>query len=263
MITEINGKKISPLGLGTWKMGGSGFAETTEDLKNITALKSGIENGITLIDTAEMYGDGHSEELVGKAITEFDRDDLFIVTKVWNDHLRHDDLLKSANSSLKRLNSGYIDLYLIHWPSPNITIKETISAMEELVDMGIIRNIGVSNFNNRLLQDAMDATKKYEIVVNQLEYNMSNRSVERDNLDFCRKNSVNIMAYSPLNQGNLKFGRKINETAERLGITPVQTILRYLMRNSIPIPKSSSPEHILEFVWAMKEELPDQYARAI
>lgn len=114
MITEINGKKISPIGLGTWKMGGSGHPETSDDRRNIAALKYGIENGITLIDTAEMYGDGHSEELVGKAISSFPREDLFIVTKVWNDHLRHDDLVRSAKNSLKRLNSGYIDLYLIH-----------------------------------------------------------------------------------------------------------------------------------------------------
>ena len=263
MITEINGKKISPIGLGTWKMGGSGHPETSDDRRNIAALKYGIENGITLIDTAEMYGDGHSEELVGKAISSFPREDLFIVTKVWNDHLRHDDLVRSAKNSLKRLDSGYIDLYLIHWPSPSIPIGETISAMEELVDQGIIRNIGVSNFNNRLLQDAMDSTKKYDIVVNQLEYNMSNRSVEKDNLDFCRKNSVKIMAYSPLNQGHLKAGKNIDRTAEKLGITPVQVILRYLMRNSIPIPKSSSPDHISEFVGAMKEELPEEYAREL
>ena len=261
MITEINGKKISPLGMGTWKMGGTGFVETSEDLKNITALKAGIENGITLIDTAEMYGNGHSEELVGKAIEGFNRNDLFIVSKVWNDHLRHDDLLKSAKNSLKRLNSGYIDLYLIHWPNPSVPIGETISAMEELVDSGIIRNIGVSNFNNRLLQEAIDSTRKYDIVVNQLEYNMSNRSVEKYNLDFCTKNSVKIMAYSPLNKGSLNLGKRIKETSEKLGITPVQTVLRYLMRNSIPIPKSSSPDHIMEFVGAMKEELPDQYAR--
>lgn len=261
MITEIAGKKVSPIGLGTWKMGGSRFTDTSEDQRNITAIKTGIENGITLIDTAEMYGNGHSEELVGRAIAGFDRDDIFVVTKVWNDHLRHDDLLKAAKNSLKRLNSGYIDLYLIHWPNPEVPIAETITAMEELVDKGIIRSIGVSNFNNKLLQEAVDATKKYDIVVNELEYNMSNRSVERDSLDFCRKNSVQIIAYSPLNKGNLKSGGKVLEAARKLGISPVQVILRYLMRNSIPIPKSSSAEHIMEFVGAMKEELPEQYAR--
>jgi diketogulonate reductase-like aldo/keto reductase len=263
MMTEINGKKISPLGLGTWKMGGAGRPETADDRRNIAALKYGIENGITLIDTAEMYGDGHSEEIVGKAIADFPREDLFIVTKVWNDHLRHDDLIKSAKKSLMRLDAGYIDLYLIHWPSPTIPIGETISAMEELVDQGIIRNIGVSNFNNQLLQDAIDSTKKYDIVVNQLEYNISNRSVERDILDFCRKNSVKIVAYSPLNQGHLKISKNVERIAEKVGISPVQVILRYLMRNSIPIPKSSSPDHIKEFIGAMKEDLPEEYAREI
>jgi len=112
--------------------------------------------------------------------------------------LRYDDLIRSAKNSLRRLNSKYIDLYLIHWPNSSVPLEESIRAMEELVDQGIVNCIGVSNFDVKLLEEAMSLTKKYEIVANEIEYNVENKSAEKDVIPFCERNNIKVIAYSPL-----------------------------------------------------------------
>ena len=162
------------LGLGTWEVGGRMSRDTSRDAEAITAIKKAIELGYTHIDTAEMYGGGHSEELVGLAINDFDRDSLFITTKVLPEHLRYKDVIKSAEGSLKRLKTDYIDLYLIHIPNPKIPIKETMQAMDLLLSQQKIRFIGVSNFSCQQLKEAQGSTEN-KIVNNQIEYNLLTR----------------------------------------------------------------------------------------
>ena len=138
---------IPVIGLGTWTIGGGDVADTTYDSEDISAMKTAIKLGITHIDIAEAYAGGHTEELVGRAIGGFDRKSLFVTSKVSPEHLSYDDLLASAKGSLRRLNTDYLDLYLIHAPNPDIPIQETMKAMDSLVEQKLIRYMGVSNFS--------------------------------------------------------------------------------------------------------------------
>lgn len=252
-------QEISQIGFGTWKIGGGYWTpDYSKDSYYVELLKYVISKGINVIDTAEMYGGGHSEELVGKAIKDFDREKVFIITKVWPNHLKYDDLIKSAKASLKRLESGYIDLYLIHWPNTSVPLEETIRAMEYLVDQGITRCIGVSNFDVPLLKEVMSLTRKYEIVANEIEYNVLNKSAERDIIPFCEKNNIKIIAYSPLAKGNLKDIKIIEKIRSKYNKTPIQVMLNYLLRRSIPIPKASSKEHVDEILGAIGWSLSDE-----
>jgi len=139
--------KIDVLGFGTWRIGGGETADLSNDKFLIKSLKKAFELGYRLIDTAEYYGAGHTEELVGKALKDFNREEFFITSKVWSNHLHYEDVIKACEESLKRLQVKCIDLYLIHWPNPQIPIKETVSALEKLVEDGKIKYIGVSNFS--------------------------------------------------------------------------------------------------------------------
>ncbi|MEJ2780006.1 aldo/keto reductase [Stygiolobus sp. CP850M] len=263
-MTELCDKKVSEIGLGTWKMGG-GFwtADYSNDDKYIEAISYAISKGINVIDTAEMYGGGHTEELVGKAVLRFQRDDVFIITKVWNNHLKYDDVIKSATNSLKRLNTKYIDLYLIHWPNPSVKLSETLAAMEELVDKGIVRCIGVSNFDLNLLKEAITLTRKYEIVADEIEYSIYDLSPERDIIPFAKKNGIKIIAYSPLGQGRIATETILSDIAQKYGKTVAQIALAYLKKNAIPIPKSANKKHIDEIAEVLRFDLSDEDAKEV
>jgi diketogulonate reductase-like aldo/keto reductase len=155
--------------------------------------------GAFLIDTAEIYG---TEEVVGQAIQGM-RERVFLATKVSPDHLRHDDVLRAAEASLRRLGTNCIDLYQIHWPNWSVPIQETMRAMEALVDRGLVRYIGVSNFSLDQLRAAQAAMNKYPIVANQVLYNLNRREIERDVLPYCLMQRITIIAYTPLDDGRL------------------------------------------------------------
>lgn len=255
MAKSLCGVQVSDIGLGTWGMGGKQSPSKGEDEKHIQAIRYGLDNGINLIDTAEMYASGHTEEVVGKAIEPYNRDDIFIISKVWHTNLRRRDVLNSARKSVERLNSDYIDLYLIHWPNPSIPVSETIAAMEELISEGLVRNIGVSNFSVEQTRGAMASAKISTVCANQIEYNYGNRAPERDIIPFCEENGVSVIAYTPVMKGRTAGFKRLEEMAEKYGATTVQMALRYTMERSIPIPKSSNPAHIRELIDASKIEL--------
>ncbi|MCL5955021.1 MAG: aldo/keto reductase [Candidatus Thermoplasmatota archaeon] len=260
MKNTLCSRKVSSFGLGTWKMGGGQTPDYGHDTESIMAIRYAIDSGINVIDTAEMYAGGHSEEIVGKAISTYDRKNIFIISKVWNDHLTHDALLDSARKSAARLGTNYIDLYLIHWPNPNVPIKETITAMEELVSSGLTKNIGVSNFSLSQLKEAMDATERTRICANQIEYNYSNRDAENELIPFCEENGIDVIAYTPIMRGKTAKYQKLAVMAEKYGVTPVQMSLRYVMEKAFAIPKSSNPAHIDELLTAAKITLkPEDY----
>lgn len=254
------GIKIPAIGMGTWGIGGTFSPDYSIDKEAIEALRKGIELGMTLIDTAEMYGKGHSEELVGKAIKPFRREDIFIVTKVLPENLRFHDLINAAHGSLKRLDTDYIDLYLIHAPNPRVPIEESIKAMERLIEQGVVRFIGVSNFNISQTERARESLSKTAIVVNQVEYSLNNRRIERDLLPYCIKNRINVMAYSPLDRGILAKNQLLREIGMKYGKTAAQVALNWLINKAgvIVIPKSIKISHIIEnsqaVGWRLKEE---------
>jgi diketogulonate reductase-like aldo/keto reductase len=242
--------KIAEIGQGTWQYRGG-----------VSPLKLGILLGATHIDTAEMYG---TEETVGEAIAA-DRDKVFLATKVSPSHIHHDDLIKAAEASLRRLRTKTVDLYMIHWPNPRIPIKESMGTMEELVKQGKIKHIGVSNFSVDELKDAQKAlSSSNKIVSNQVEYNLNNREIEEDLVPYCKKEKITIVAYSPLARGQFSNSKKNDELLERIAKknnkTKAQVTLNFLTRekNVIAIPKANSVDHVRENCgasgWRLSEE---------
>jgi diketogulonate reductase-like aldo/keto reductase len=239
-------EKISVIGLGTWKM-------VNNEKADIDAIRFGIKKGMTFIDTAEMYG---NESMVGQAIKGMEN--VFLATKVAPHNFRHDDVINACNQSLKKLGVKQIDLYQLHWPNHSIPIEETMQAMEELVKEGKIRYIGVSNFDLKEFEEAQAALKNTDIVSNQVEYSILVRDIEKEFLEYSKKNKVTIIAYSPLARGALfdsKY-RKLNEFLSEIGRahkkTATQVALNWLIVKEpvVAIPKASDKEHILEDVGA-------------
>lgn len=256
-----NGLMMPVLGLGTWEMGGRQTSDTTKDKEEVAALRRGISLGVTHIDTAEMYGAGHAEELVGEAIKHYKRDDLFITTKVWSSHLRHDDLVSSMKGSLKRLGVEYVNLYLVHWPNPDVPLKETMNALEHCVDEGYTRSIGVSNFSASLLAEAQSHVRKHVLVADQVQYSLAEQSPRKELLPYCEKNNVIIIAYRPLERGQLTGSGHpvLDELAAKYHKTRAQISLNWLIsqKNVVVIPKASKLEHLKDNVGAVGWKLSD------
>lgn len=238
------GEKIPAIGMGTWRIGSYNTAE--ERAAQVRALQKGVELGMNFIDTAEIYASGRSEEVVGEAVRGT-RDKVLIASKVAPGHLHHDDVIRACQASLRRLGTGHIDLYQVHWPDSSVPIKETMSAMEELVKAGSIRHIGVSNFSVKETDDARAALAKSEIVSNQVEYSLSNRYVEPDILPYCRKEKLTLIAYSPLARG--RVADTIPQALLRkYNMTPAQMMLNWVTRDEqvVAIPKAADIGHLEE-----------------
>lgn len=256
-----DGAQIPVLGIGTWGMGGKSYIDTSSDRKSVHAIRAAIERGMTHIDTAEVYGKGHAEELVGKAIKGFDRGELLVTSKVWKKNLGYDDVISAAEGSLRRMDTDYIDLYLIHWPNSEFPLKYTMEAMDSLVERELVRFIGVSNFSVELLKEAQ-ACSGNRIVSNQVEYNLLKRGVENDVLPHCQEEGIIVTAYRPIARGELaKPGHSIlDELARKYGRTQAQVSINWLISKPgvVTIPKSVEIERIEENLgaigWRMNQE---------
>ncbi|MEO8125581.1 MAG: aldo/keto reductase [Bryobacteraceae bacterium] len=232
------GREVPALGLGTWKMGEDSRRRTAES----AALRRGIDLGMTLIDTAEMYGDGGAEEVVGEAI-QGQRDAVFLVSKVYPHNATRRGTIAACERSLKRLAVENIDLYLLHWRG-SVPLSETLDAFQELKQSGKIGAFGVSNFDTSDMQEAWALSGGKDIATNQILYNLTRRGVEHNLLPWCAARGIPVMAYSPVEQGRLIRDRKLlNRDA-----TPAQVALAWLLRKEgiIAIPKSSDVHHVEE-----------------
>jgi len=249
------GVSVPILGLGTWGMGGRETPDKRRDEETVTAIRMGVELGLTHLDTAEYYGAGHAEELVGEAIDGIDRKELFITSKVWHNHLHREDLLRSMKSSLKRLGVDQVDLYLVHWPNPDVPLKETMAAMEECVREGYTRLIGVSNFSAQLMGEAQGCLRDNRLAVNQVQYSLLDQKPRMELLPACRKTGVSLVAYRPLERGAILQTPNpvMDEIAETHGKTRVQVALNWLISQEgvFTIPKSTNPVHLMEFLGAL------------
>ena len=232
------GDKIPALGLGTWMMGERRERAAAE----IAALKLGLDLGLTLVDTAEMYGDGGAEEIVGEAIAGR-RERIFLVSKVLPQNASREKTLQACEASLKRLGTDRIDLYLLHWRG-SIPLAETVAAFETLQQAGKIRHWGVSNF----AVNDMAALKGADVASNQVLFNLTRRGIEWDLLPWCRARGIPVMAYSPIEQGRILRNRSLVQLATERACTPAQLALAWVLSRDgvLAIPKASTLDHVRE-----------------
>ena len=251
---------IPVLGQGTWRLGGATERASGEnDVADVAVIRRALEAGLHHIDTAEMYGAGHAEELVAAAIADFPRERLFLTGKVWKNHLRAGEVVAAAKASLRRMKTDYLDLYLIHQVNLEIPLGETLEGMNRLVTEGVVRHIGVSNFHRTRLLEAI-ALSSAPIVANELHYNLQVREVEcTGTLEACRANGVMVIAWRPLRGVALDLPL-VTELAAKYHATPVQVALNFLIsqRGVVALVKASDPRHLAENVgaasWTMEEE---------
>jgi diketogulonate reductase-like aldo/keto reductase len=255
----VNGEKVPALGLGTWKMG----VGDSDEAAQLRALMVGIGQGMTLIDTAEMYGDGRSEQLVAKAI-EGQRDRVFVVSKVLPGNASRKGTLKACEASLKNLKIDFLDLYLLHWRG-SFPLAETFAAFEELKAAGKIRHYGVSNFDVNDMDELKKLVPGNACAANQVQYNLSDRGIEFDLYPRCQKDRIAVMAYCPLGQGRLINNPGIAPIAKKHNVTNSAIALAFTLRlpGVIAIPKSSHEKRVLENAAAAGLILDDEDLAAL
>ncbi len=249
------GEKAPAFGVGTWRMGENQSRRNEE----IAAIRLALDLGVTLIDTAEMYGEGGAEEVIGEAIRGR-RDGLFIVSKVYPQNASREGVVAACERSLKRLGADQIDLYLLHWPG-KIPIAQTLGGFMSLKQAGKIRHYGVSNFDVDDLEDTWRAPGGPDIQTNQLLYNLVRRGIEWDTLAWMRERGIPAMAYSPLEQARLIKDRRLVTFAREHYLTPAQAALGWLLAKDgvMVIPKSSDAGRLKENLSALAKPLtPDQ-----
>lgn len=231
--------RFSAIGLGTWKI-------EADERAAIAALQLGLEAGANHIDTAEMYGNGEVERIVGKAVKNI-RSRVYITSKVMPSNATYVDTLRACERSLKNLGMDYIDLYLLHWRD-QVSLEETIKAFEKLKQDGKIRAYGVSNFEVADLEEILPLAGPGKIACNQVLYNLKDRSVETDVLPWCREHGISVVAYSPLSTGELVQDPVLKDIAFAHNVTPAQVALSFLVRHQkvFAIPKSAYGRHVIE-----------------
>jgi len=258
--TELpSGEQVPVLGLGTWHMGER--PEKRQDERD--ALLSAVDNGMTLIDTAEMYGDGAAEELIGQALGGR-RTDAFIVSKVLPHHATRRGTVAACENSLRRLATDYIDMYLLHWPGA-VPLEETLEAFDALLRAGKIRYWGVSNFDTADMEELLALCGGTAVAANQVLYNLARRGIEFDLLPWCRRRTLPVMAYSPLDQGRLLGDPELLRLAAEYTATPAQIALRWVLRDdaTIALPKAGTPGHVRELRSALDLPLSPQDLAAL
>jgi diketogulonate reductase-like aldo/keto reductase len=258
-VTLKSGDKVPVLGLGTWRMG----ERRSERAAEVAAIRLGLELGITLIDTAEMYGEGGAEEAIAEAIPG-KRDGLFIVSKVYPHNASRAGTIAACERSLKRLRIDRLDLYLLHWPS-SIPLAETVEAFETLLQAGKIRNWGVSNYDAEGMAELAALPNGGNCASNQVLYHLGSRGIEWQLLDACQKANVMVMAYSPLGQGPLLGKPALKKIADKHGVDPAAIALAWVLRQPgvVAIPKAVRPEHVRANMKALDVKLDAEDLKAL
>jgi len=243
--------KLPRLGLGTWHMGESAATRAAE----VAALRAGLDAGLGLIDTAEMYGDGGAEQVVGEAVRGR-RDEAFIVSKFYPHNASRKKLPAACEASLKRLGIERLDLYLLHWRG-SVPLEETVEALELLVRQGRIARWGVSNFDVGDIQELARAPGGEGVAANQVLYNLARRGIEYDLLPLCQRSRIDVMAYSPLDEGPLARHPAVVAAARAAGITPAQVAIAWVVAHEgvCAIPKTASEARVREIAAAREVKL--------
>lgn len=255
-----SGAAAGPIGQGTWYLGNR--PETFQ--QELASLRAGLDQGMTLLDTAEMYGEGAAERLLGQAIQGYDREKLYLVSKVYPHNAGRNNIFHSCQASLKRLGADYLDLYLLHWRG-GIPLAETVECMEKLKEDGLIRHWGVSNLDLDDMDELAAVPNGKNCVTDQVLYHLGSRGIEFDLLPALQKRDVSVMAYCPLAQGGslrqgLLTSPAVAQTAQAHNATPSQVLLAFLLTRPgvTPIPRSSRAEHTLDNAKAAELRLTDE-----
>ncbi len=255
-----NGSRMPRLGMGTWYLG----EQPKRRVEEISALRAGMRAGCRLIDTAEMYGEGRAETLVGEAIQPFERENLFLVSKVLPQNAGTGRIFTSLNGTLKRLGTEYLDLYLLHWRG-GIPLSETVECMEELVEEGKIKAWGVSNFDTDDMEDLFSVPRGNRCAVNQVLYHLGSRGIEYELMPWLDAHHVPVMAYCPLAQaGQLRRGLLASPVVKRIAfrhqISEMQVLLAFVLcrKDTIAIPRSGNKQHVLENWDARRVQLTEE-----
>jgi diketogulonate reductase-like aldo/keto reductase len=248
------GETIPALGIGTWNVGDRRKTRGDE----IAALQMAVDLGMTVVDTAEMYGNGAAEELVAEALADR-RKEIFLVSKVLPQHATRRGTIAACDASLRRLKTDRIDMYLLHWRG-RVPLDETVEAFNTLERDGKIRHWGVSNFDVDDMEEVAALHNGGVVATNQVLYNLTRRGIEYDLLPWCHARDIPVMAYSPLEQGRLTGRKALHAVAARLGRTPAQVALAWVLRKSgvIAIPKAGHVEHVRENRGALDIELASE-----
>ncbi|MGM0215387.1 aldo/keto reductase [Enterococcus sp. AZ109] len=262
MTIDLGDKKVAAIGLGTWHMG----EKIAKRQQEIAALQAGIDAGAQVIDTAEMYGEGRSEQLVGEAIAPYDRSKLYLISKFYPWHADKENLQRSLAQSLARLQTDYLDLYLLHWPG-SIPLEETIAELERMKKAGLIRQWGVSNFDTNEMQHLFSVPEGKNCITNQVLYNLASRGIEYELLPWMREEKLPLIAYSPIAQGDTLGGKLLDnpllkEIAATHQATIFQILLAWVIRDgkTIAIPQSGNAQHVLDNLQAWEIQLtPSEY----
>ncbi|HEY9882027.1 MAG TPA: aldo/keto reductase [Thermosynechococcaceae cyanobacterium] len=246
-----SGQAMPILGMGTWQMGES----TRNRQREIAALRHGLDLGLSLIDTAEMYGEGGAETVIAEAMSKR-RSEVFLVSKVYPHNASKQGTIAACERSLKRLNTDYLDLYLLHWRG-SVPLMETLAAFQTLQQAGKIRAYGVSNFDVKDMEEVSQLKGGKGIATNQVLYNLTRRGIEWNLLPWCRQHDLPIMAYSPIEQGRLLNDHTLMAVAQARGVTTAQVAIAWLLHQEgvIVIPKASRIEHIEQNYAALELKL--------
>lgn len=246
-LTTKSGKQIHPIGIGTWGMGGAWEVDHDHDQEAIDAIRFSIAHGQNHIDTAQMYGQGHTDELVGKAIKGFKREDLFIADKLWKTHVGTGKVREAVEEMLAKHNADYLDVLYIHKAWDDAPWQEALPQIDELIDEGLVRYFGVSNFTIDQLKETAKISK-HPITLNQILYNVLIRDEYSSTIkDFCSSNNIQMVAYRPLERGAVLDNKVVQSVAKSHGCTPGQVALAWLLHQDFyPIPKTKDQARIVE-----------------
>jgi diketogulonate reductase-like aldo/keto reductase len=249
-----SGEAVPILGQGTWRMG----EDPRKRKQELAALQLGLDLEMSLIDTAEMYGEGRAEELIAEAISGR-RDEVFLVSKFYPQNATRKRMIAACERSLKRLQTDCIDLYLLHWRG-TVPLHETLAGFDELLRAGKIRHWGVSNFDLDDIEELVSLPMGSTFATDQVLYNLLRRGIEWNLLPWCRQHTVPIMAYAPVEEGRLLENVNLKSIASGHGVTPAKIALAWLLRQEkiIAIPKASRPEHVRENQQALEVHLTDK-----
>ncbi len=251
-LQTVSGKSLHPIGIGTWGFGGAWEADYDNDDEAIAAIRYSIKQGQNHIDSGQIYGAGHTDEVIGKAIAGVKREDLFITDKVWETHVGKGKVRIAVKEILKKLGTDYLDILYIHKPWDNFPWIEAVPQINDLIDKGVVRYFGVSNFKVEHMEEALKVSK-HPIVANQLHYNILYKNeVTEEMITFCKKNRIQIIAYKPLERGEVLKNKAVQAIAKKHKASTVKVALAWLaQQDMLAIPKAESKKLIDQNIAAL------------